>query len=84
MRAVLEPAVKNQFMAKVIVAHADHEVVFHPDETALEREASRFKRADETRQQPSTWHAGVHASTGFAILRRYGQAVPEQGAGFRF
>jgi hypothetical protein len=47
---ILKPAIQDQFMAKMVVAHSDYEMILHPHEGALEGKTRRFKRVDETCQ----------------------------------
>ena len=62
--AVAEPSVQNQLVPKVVIAHANDELIFHPDQSALEGETRRLERGDELHQQRSSRHARVHAGTG--------------------
>src|SRR6266851_131216 len=84
MGTAFEPAVQDQFVAKVVVAHSEHEVIFDPYESAVETEARCLERDDETHQQRSAGHGRVHAGTGFAVPGCHGQGVAEEGAGILF
>src|SRR5437763_7814917 len=82
MGRIRQPAIKNQFMPKVIIAHPQHKLILHPYQRALECEARGLKCMDKDCQRSSAWHAGVYTGTRLAIAGRHSETVAEARAGF--
>lgn len=59
VRTVLAPTVKHRLVTLLIVAHANDEMLFDPDQKVLEREAGIIKGRDEVRQQSPRRHGGI-------------------------
>ena len=59
VRTVLAPAVKHRLVTLLIVAHANDEMLFDPDQKVLEREAGVIERSDEKRKRRTGRHSRV-------------------------